>query len=427
MNDAMMILRDSGTGITIPITKISFSSSSGTIPDESTKKPKLNITPSNATESVKFTSSNTSIATVDANGTIKGKKVGTATITAKTPSGLTAKYKVTVRKIRILMLGNSKTYYYNMPYYLSQIAKSGGYSVDITWFGSANGGFRLVNNFPDLKQYYDKSSVSSAVKNVVEISKFDQKPKIYYDDPDTDEKDYKNVERPYIIGKAYDYVIMQEATIALGTNSSRYDVYKQGVGQVVNAVTKGNKNVKIYIRKTWRYNKPEYTSGGTTYKAVSGYNATRNILTDKVKLLDTKETINFSDYNIGLINDGPAMYWTDKNYSEAKVFNSYFYSDIRHQSTTGSYLTAYCIYAKVFNTDPRKNSYDGIIDTTSTYDNALHIENGHGIAFSPADYSLENRNKFIKGKEDKLKTIAYYKCYGDHDNDDAIDDVIPLN
>ena len=60
------------------------------------------VAPSNATDkSVTWSSSNTAVATVS-NGTVKGVKAGTATITAKTSNGKTATCKVTVTDVTAL-------------------------------------------------------------------------------------------------------------------------------------------------------------------------------------------------------------------------------------------------------------------------------------------------------------------------------------
>ena len=54
------------------------------------------VSPSNAVTSYTWSSSNTSVATVDGNGKVTAKKAGTATITVKTSNGKTATCKVTV-------------------------------------------------------------------------------------------------------------------------------------------------------------------------------------------------------------------------------------------------------------------------------------------------------------------------------------------
>ena len=54
------------------------------------------VSPSNAVTSYNWSSSNTSVATVDKNGKVTAKKAGTATITVKTSNGKTATCKVTV-------------------------------------------------------------------------------------------------------------------------------------------------------------------------------------------------------------------------------------------------------------------------------------------------------------------------------------------
>ena len=55
------------------------------------------ISPSNANQSATWTSSNTSVATVDSNGKVTGRKTGTATVTVRTSNGKTASCKVTVK------------------------------------------------------------------------------------------------------------------------------------------------------------------------------------------------------------------------------------------------------------------------------------------------------------------------------------------
>ncbi len=63
----------------------------------STIKLTVNIEPATANKKVTWKSSNNSIATVDENGTVKGLKEGTVTITVTTENGKTATYKITIK------------------------------------------------------------------------------------------------------------------------------------------------------------------------------------------------------------------------------------------------------------------------------------------------------------------------------------------
>ena len=85
-------------GPAVEVTGISVDKTSVSIPQATTATVKATVTPSNATnKSVKWTSSNESVATVSG-GVIKGISIGTATITATTNNGKTATVKVTVTK-----------------------------------------------------------------------------------------------------------------------------------------------------------------------------------------------------------------------------------------------------------------------------------------------------------------------------------------
>ncbi len=79
-------------------TGISLSSSAATVFEGETTSLTATVTPSNATyKSVKWTSSDNSVATVNG-GTVTGVSIGTATITATSHSGKTATCKVTVKE-----------------------------------------------------------------------------------------------------------------------------------------------------------------------------------------------------------------------------------------------------------------------------------------------------------------------------------------
>ncbi len=79
------------------VTKIALNKTSATVKSDETLTLKATISPSNATDkTVKWTSSNTKIATVTSSGTVKPVGKGTATITATSENGLKATCKVTV-------------------------------------------------------------------------------------------------------------------------------------------------------------------------------------------------------------------------------------------------------------------------------------------------------------------------------------------
>ncbi len=95
-----------GSGVTaacevtviIPSTKIVLDATKGTKGVKETFTLTPTLSPSNTTDSIKWSSSDKAIATVSKNGKVTPKKAGSCTITAKTDSGKKATYKLTVKK-----------------------------------------------------------------------------------------------------------------------------------------------------------------------------------------------------------------------------------------------------------------------------------------------------------------------------------------
>jgi uncharacterized protein YjdB len=85
--------------VKIPVKKVKFSKKSLTIKKGKTKKLKVTVSPSNATDKkVTWKSSDTSIVSVSSKGKIKAKKKGTAYIYATSKdSGKKAKIKIKVK------------------------------------------------------------------------------------------------------------------------------------------------------------------------------------------------------------------------------------------------------------------------------------------------------------------------------------------
>ncbi|MEE1318995.1 MAG: Ig-like domain-containing protein, partial [Ruminococcus sp.] len=96
------------------------------------------VSPSNAKTSYTWSSSNSSVASVNSSGKVTAKKAGTANITVKTSNGKTATCKVTVKpaptSVKIsnlgLTLGKGETFI------VSQSTNSGSYAWGFSWSSS---------------------------------------------------------------------------------------------------------------------------------------------------------------------------------------------------------------------------------------------------------------------------------------------------
>ena len=95
----------------VKVTAIDLNESAITIGVDESKKITASITPNDATnKGITWTSKDSSIATVNSNGVIVGKKEGTTTVTAKTKDGdYEARVNVTVKKISVTDISLNKT------------------------------------------------------------------------------------------------------------------------------------------------------------------------------------------------------------------------------------------------------------------------------------------------------------------------------
>ena len=151
-----------------------------------------------------FKSSDSSIFVVDNNGAIRAKKPGSATLTTKVidlgNKEVTLTKKITVREIKVLWVGNSKTYVQDIDTKFVTIAKNRGYSVNST---------RVTKGGKTLLWNYNNQGTN--------------------------------------IKKAYDYVILQEQTDA----ALQEDTFYSGALAIAKAVKAKNGNVKVFVRKAW--------------------------------------------------------------------------------------------------------------------------------------------------------------------------------
>ncbi len=127
------------TVVTAP-TALKLSKTSATIYTTRSVKLKATVSPSTATnKAVTWTSSNRGVAQVTSDGTVKGIKAGTATITCKTKDGglkatckITVKQKIAVTSIKLNV--SSKNIYTGKTYKLTpQFTPSNATFKDVTW------------------------------------------------------------------------------------------------------------------------------------------------------------------------------------------------------------------------------------------------------------------------------------------------------
>ncbi len=98
------------------------------------------VSPSNANQNVTWSSSNSSIATVDKNGKVVGKKSGKATVTVKTSNGKTASCTVTVKSAPSSVKTNPASLKLGIgeSYTVSECTNSGSYAnaANLRWTSS---------------------------------------------------------------------------------------------------------------------------------------------------------------------------------------------------------------------------------------------------------------------------------------------------
>lgn len=198
------------------------------------------------------------------------------------------------KDLKVLFVGNSKTYKCNTPEKFQKLAEEAGYKVTIT----------------------------KAVKGGKTLS-------------------YLAENKKSIINKAYDIVILQEATDNYQNN---YSEFLKGAQAISEMVRKQNANVKIYVRQTWAL------STTTDNNKSKAYN-------NAVKVANK--------IGASLIYDGKAIY---------KLGVEKGFQDKKHQTEQGAYLTACAIYNAVFKKSPVGLNYTAGLDK-NTAKNLQQIAN----------------------------------------------------
>lgn len=147
---------------------------------------------------------------------------------------------------------------------------------------------------------------------------------------------YKNT-----INKSYDIVIIQEHT---NPYKGDYNAFLAGAKSISSMVKSKNSNVKLFVRQTWVLKDSKSSVKNKAYK--NAKNVAKEI-------------------GASLIYDGKAIYKLDAN----KAF-----TDDKHQTNEGAYLTACCVYNALFKESPVGLNYKAGL-SASTAKNLQKIAN----------------------------------------------------
>ena len=202
----------------------------------------------------------------------------------------------------ILLIGNSYTYYNDMPEVFGKIAEGAGYQVNVT--AITKGGHKL------------------------------------YQFADPNEQFGATVEKALTGTKKYDYVILQEQSIRPITENAK-DLY-ESVRNLAQRIRAAGASPILYA--TWGRK-----SGSSTLET---YGWTNESMT--WKLAASYRAIG-EELDIPVVHVGLAFYDVYTNHSGIELYNS----DRSHPSYAGSYLAAAALFEKIFNIKLEKADFTG--------------------------------------------------------------------
>lgn len=210
----------------------------------------------------------------------------------------------------ILFIGNSYTYYNDMPAMFEKIAGKMGYQVEVT----------------------------AITKGAHKLSQFA--------DP-TDEYGEK-VEKALTGTKKYDYVVLQEQSYLPATKNA--SAFYDAVRNLSERIRKTGAKPLLYAtwgRKTGSSTLTEngWTNESMTWKLAAAY----QIIGDELE--------------IPVAYVGLAFFDVYKNQNSLELYND----DKSHPSATGSYLAAATLFAKIFAADPTNVTYTGGLSSATAH------------------------------------------------------------
>ena len=216
------------------------------------------VSPSNANQTCTWSSSNSSIVSVDSNGKVTAKKSGWANITVKTSNGKTATCKVTVKpaptSVKVnptsLTLGKGETYT------ISQSSNSGSYAWGFSW-SSSNTSVATVTKGSANKATVTAKGVGTATITIKTYNGKTATCKVTVKNAPTS---VKTTPTSVTLGKGEKYTISENTNS--GTYANATNLKWSTTNSNVATVTKGSANKATITAK----------GNGTAYIKITLYN-----------------------------------------------------------------------------------------------------------------------------------------------------------
>ena len=215
--------------------------------------------------------------------------------------------KTTHKVNKILFVGNSFTYYNDIPELVAQIAA--GANVTVT--------------------------TQSVTQGSCTFTKW------------ADATDPEGAKLAAALGahSDYDAVVLQEHSTRPLTN---YNAFLQGAKSLADEIAQTQKNCKIYLYSTWGYADAAETRGMTITQMEAQL---RSAYQNAAKAIGAKVS--------------PVGAAFSEVYLHHSSINLYYEADNKHPSYEGSFLSACVHVATILGVDPRKSTFNGTLDETT--------------------------------------------------------------
>lgn len=243
-------------------------------------------------------------------------------------NGIVAVWDTSAKTMKVLFIGNSFTFYSDIPSLFGKVAAGADKSVIVE---SVTQGSHTLEKFADASDEFGK--------------KVDDKLKASDD---------------------YDAVVLQEHSTRPLTDYAKFLAGAKALQTKINAT---QKNCQIYLYATWGYK--------------DGADARKITIPEMEGQLRTAYANAAREMGVKVCNVGAAF---TKVYNEHPELNLYFKADNKHPSYTGAYLSACVHVATILGCDPRTSVFNGVpaddTDGVYTEDMAkLLKETAYAVAF----------------------------------------------